>query len=555
MRERGMSLLAACAPPLSHEAMPVCRRVALTVLALLVVGTPTVSARAGEGMAAGSCVPTPTGGPTVRSPYARGPAEGAMQAAWTETELPGDNPWSYLIHIPDGVPAGPVPLVVTVHGLLGNAKQHLTQTRWVEVADRHGFVIVAPNGRRSWDNSQGSADVDFIRDVIADVRARDCIDDRRIYLTGHSNGGFMTHRFACDAGDIVAAAASYAAGDVDAFPHESPCPANGLDGAGTPVPGFAPVPIGMWHGDDDAIVSYRGGRRGLRGWLERHDCDTTAAVAEAPFGSRETFGSCTRGEFDVVFRTLAGHGHAWPDGCGGQRSTGGSVACEPEAGTGPWPQATDLTEELWTFLSTHERAMPAVAQGEPAPGPPPGPQVDDVPAWADDGIGSGIDSEATFRRDVPLAADDEGLDVALVLRVQTGGDGAGIGPSHPVCPTANPGPSTQSMAGRTAWVSAVDVSGVAHEVEVATEPFVVTMPDGTVEHLEAVHAHLDGVFDPAATVVRAWADGDALGFWWACGRPAAFFKETFAPAHPACVHAATEARACSRASHRSSAGF
>jgi poly(3-hydroxybutyrate) depolymerase len=500
------------------------------VLVALVAGLTAGVAVAAEPPA---CTNEPTGGTTVRSPYAPREVEAGLQAVWAETALPGDDPFSYLIHVPDvsTLPAGPVPVVMTIHGLLGNAKQHLTQTQWADAADREGFIVVAPNGRRSWDNSQGSADVEFVRDVIADVRMRNCVDARRIYVTGHSNGGFMTNRLACESGDLFAAAASYAGGDVDGFPQESPCTGDGLDADGAPVPGFAPVPIGMWHGDDDAIVSYQADRRNLRSWLRRDDCDTSPARRTDEFGSWETYPSCTRGGFDLVFRTLAGHGHAWPDGCGGQQSTGGTVDCTPEAGTGPWPAAADLTRELWAFLSAHVRAQPAVDQGAPSVGAPPGPQPDDAAAWAGGGLSTNIDSDPAFRRDGPLAATANELSVSLVLRVATGGDAAGIGPTHPVCPTAARGPSTQSMPDRTAGVSAEDVDGVRREVTVPTEPAVVTTADGTVEHVERVVARIPGRFDPAATVLRAWtADDDTAKFWWACGRPAAFYKETLTPA-------------------------
>lgn len=514
----------------------------VAVAALVLAGLTAPVANAIE--PASTCANTSTGGTAVRSPYAPAEVESVLQAAWAETALPGDDPYSYLIHVPDDLPAGPVPVVMTIHGLLGNAKQHLTQTHWTELADRDGFIVVAPNGRRNWDNSQGSADVEFVRDVIADVRTRDCVDDRRIYVTGHSNGGFMTHRLACESGDLFAAAASYAAGDVAGFPTESPCVADGLDSAGSPIPGFEPVPLALWHGNDDGIVDYSAGRRGLSAWLERDDCDTTPEQRADELGTWETFPACTRGNFAMVFRTLAGHGHAWPDGCGGQQSTGGTVDCEPEPGTGPWPEATDLTEELWANLSQHRRAEPAASQGGPAPGPPPGPQPDDIDDWAGGGIGTNIDSAATFRRDKPLTAADDGLDVSLVLRVATGGDAAGAGPSHPRCPTANPGPSTQSMPDRQVAVSAVGVDGVVQEVAVITEPVVVTTADGGTEHVERVSAHLDGRFDPDDTVVRARYDGDPLGFWWACGTPRTVFKETITPAPTPCLERSRRNQAC-----------
>ncbi|MDF1727278.1 MAG: polyhydroxybutyrate depolymerase, partial [Sulfitobacter sp.] len=66
---------------------------------------------------------------------------------------------------------------------------------------------VAPNGEgRTWDFWQaGPADVPFAQAVIADVAARFPVDRSRIYVSGYSYGAAMAWRFACEAGDGVAA--------------------------------------------------------------------------------------------------------------------------------------------------------------------------------------------------------------------------------------------------------------------------------------------------------------------------------------------------------------
>ena len=475
--------------------------------------------------AATPCVNEPTGGTQIRAPYLPAEAEAVLQGTWAEREQPGDAQFSYLIYVPSSVPEGAVPLVVTIHGLAGNAKQHLAQTNWQTVADENGIVVVAPNGHRRWDYDHESIDIRFVRDVIADVRARGCIDASRIYVTGHSNGGFMTHRAACDMGDLLAAGASYAAGDVSG----SPCPSDGSWPDGNTVAGWEPVPLGLWHGTNDSVVGYPAGRRGLRKWLERHDCDTTPATSNDAFGSYEIYGSCLAG-VSVSFRTLNAHGHAWPDGCGGNNSgTGGNVECEPAPGTGPFPEAVDLARELWAFLSTNRRHTPAAAQPAPALRAPAAPTTATVTEAADDGVEGGFDSEATFRRTSGLDAGPHGLRVKFVFRVAYGGDGAGLGSSHPVCPTSNPGPGTQSMEGRTVTVSAEDHSGRVVSAEVPTEPVVVTTADGTTEHVEVVRVGLPGHFHPNRTVLRASYAGDLVKFWWGCGTPPARYKETIGP--------------------------
>ena len=469
-----------------------------------------------------SCENIPTAGMEIRSPYLPDEAEGVVQSVYAQREQPADLQHSYLVYVPPTASDDPLPVVVTMHGLLGNAKQHVAQANWKDTADAHGFLLVAPNGHRSWDYTQGSVDTDYLRDVIADVRANNCVDDRRIYVSGHSMGGFMTHRVTCDLGDVFAAGASYAAGDLSNGGGCTP----GIDAEGQPISGWERMPIANWHGTDDGVIAYAGGRRGIAKWVERYDCDSTPAVSEDVFGSIELWTNCLD-DVAVQFRTFDGHGHAWPDGCGGQQSgTGGSVDCEPEPGTGPWPAPTDLTEEIWSFLSQHQRNAPAVALPPPAPDAPANRDGTIATDAVSGGVETGIDSEATFRRTSGLSVSGRGLTVSFVFRVAYDGDGAGLGASHPVCPTSNPGPGTQSVPNRIVSVSAVDRAGHTVSVNVTTEPVVVQNGDGATEHVELVHAELPGRFHPKRTVLRAHHPGDALKFWWACGTPSARYKET-----------------------------
>ena len=100
-----------------------------------------------------------------------------------------------------------------IHGYGSHASEQMTRSKWDEMADKEGFVLIDPEGvNNSWNagsccggNSQD--DVKYFRDVVAKATAELCIDKKRVYVSGHSNGGAMTHRLACEAADIFAAAA------------------------------------------------------------------------------------------------------------------------------------------------------------------------------------------------------------------------------------------------------------------------------------------------------------------------------------------------------------
>lgn len=124
---------------------------------------------------------------------------------------------SYLVHVPPGYDGTtPVPLVVDLHGFTSNAVQQRGISGMSLVSDANGFVVVHPNGaRKAWNaklccGNRGIDDVAFIRAVVDAVADEVAVDRRRVYATGLSNGGAMSHRLACDAADVFAAAAPMA---------------------------------------------------------------------------------------------------------------------------------------------------------------------------------------------------------------------------------------------------------------------------------------------------------------------------------------------------------
>ncbi len=118
-------------------------------------------------------------------------------------------------------PARPTALLLVLHGFTSSGDDierwwqlaALAEARDVLVAHPDGTVDA--NGNRFWNATDaccdsygtGVDDVGYLRAIIADVSARYAVDPGRVYVTGHSNGGYMAHRMACDAADVVAAVA------------------------------------------------------------------------------------------------------------------------------------------------------------------------------------------------------------------------------------------------------------------------------------------------------------------------------------------------------------
>lgn len=160
--------------------------------------------------------------------------------------------------VPDDLPDGPVPLVVVLHGYSGTADVQQQYFRFQDEAAVRGVILAYPDGtpdRRDlqfWNatdaccNFFGSEvdDVAYLAAVVDHVRSLHTVDPKRIFLAGHSNGGFMSYRLACDRADLFAAVVSLAGatfGDPDdCAPSE-------------------PVSIAQVHGTLDEVIAYDGG--------------------------------------------------------------------------------------------------------------------------------------------------------------------------------------------------------------------------------------------------------------------------------------------------------
>jgi polyhydroxybutyrate depolymerase len=129
---------------------------------------------------------------------------------------------SYLVYAPPNYdPARPTPLVVLLHGRPGDAAGMALISEMNEVAKRHGFIVVYPQGLdNEWNaihdimRQRGVSpqdDVAFLKRLTEDLSVDFNIDRRRMYLGGFSNGGFMTIRMACSASEYFAAFASVGA--------------------------------------------------------------------------------------------------------------------------------------------------------------------------------------------------------------------------------------------------------------------------------------------------------------------------------------------------------
>ena len=101
-------------------------------------------------------------------------------------------------------------LVINMHGIGGTAAQLRSYVRLDQVATREGFIVVYPDGlNNTWDIT-GNVDVTFISALIDSLYSQYGIDRSRVYATGFSMGGYMSHRLGCALSSKIAAIASVA---------------------------------------------------------------------------------------------------------------------------------------------------------------------------------------------------------------------------------------------------------------------------------------------------------------------------------------------------------
>ena len=190
------------------------------------------------------------------------------------------------VHVPSSYDAAaPAPLIVLLHGYTSSGAGQDTYMQVSALKDAYGFILVAPDGTREdggnrprfWNasdaccNFRGSTvdDVAYLAGLIDAVKAEYAVDDKRVYLFGHSNGGFMSYRMAHEHGGTIAAIASLAGADQSRPRPAPPEPVHVLQIHGT---ADTAIPYERGSFRDEAVP---GARDSVESWAAHNGCAVT----------------------------------------------------------------------------------------------------------------------------------------------------------------------------------------------------------------------------------------------------------------------------------------
>lgn len=254
-------------------------------------------------------------------------------------------------------PAKPgAPLVLALHGHGGDGKGMDRLSGFTAVAKREGFTVVFPDGvDDSWHDGrdygpaaeQGVDDVAFLSALIDDFVAKGA-DPRRVFVTGMSNGAFMTVTLACRIADKLAGAVAVT-GDLSVKLSKDCTPSR-------------PVPIAFVMGTKDPLVPFAGGQvarkngetlsadASARFFAAKYGCEAEPVVDALPDTSpddgthteRRRWSGC-RGGAHVELYAVENGGHTWP---GGWQYLG-------ELWIGKTAKDFSASELAWRFFTAH----------------------------------------------------------------------------------------------------------------------------------------------------------------------------------------------------------
>jgi len=237
-----------------------------------------------------------------------------------------DGIWrSYRLYIPANYSsANARPLILNMHGLGSNAFEQQYYSNFMPIADTAGFLMAYPQGLTTtvatvtstyWNVgiplTPNTNDVKFLSTLIDTISNRYSVDKNRVYATGMSLGGYMSHYLALNLSNRIAAIASVTGTIYQGV-------------YATANPGRA-VPMMQIHGTADSTVPYNGSATGIpidtlvKFWVNNNRCNPTPVHTSIPNINTADMSTATHDVYTggtngatCEFYKIEGGEHTWP---------------------------------------------------------------------------------------------------------------------------------------------------------------------------------------------------------------------------------------------------
>jgi polyhydroxybutyrate depolymerase len=197
--------------------------------------------------------------------------------------------------------SAPSPVVFALHGDGGTGRSVRAQMDLERLAQGRA-IFVYPESPGGWD-LDGSRDVVFFDSMLFAIANGLCVDLRRVFVTGFSNGAYMANQLACRRGERIRGVATHAGGG----PYETQ---GSYDDQGHLIcPGKAVAAL-VVHGLADDAVTPSEGQKSIDHWTFANRCSGGGAATSPP--SCTAHAGCAQ---PVVSCKVQGLGHAvWGEG-------------------------------------------------------------------------------------------------------------------------------------------------------------------------------------------------------------------------------------------------
>lgn len=287
------------------------------------------------------------------------PAAAAADGLQQRSINVGGDTRSYYLFAPAAKKGQALPLVIAFHGGGGGALQFAQRMKLVDMASRHGMILVVPQGEGMGGGDDGGGswnagsttptgyaernnvdDLGFVKALIGTVSAEYPVDKRRIYAVGFSKGGMMAYHAACSLKGTFSAIAVVSAT---------------LSSASCAYPkGVSVLHI---HGTDDQNVPFAGGAgeytarranwpavsKGLAFFTSGNACPAKATKSQPASDTSCATQNCGGAE-TVELCMVQGGGHGWPGAPPAQWQIRRNVHVS---------QIFNATEYIAAFLASH----------------------------------------------------------------------------------------------------------------------------------------------------------------------------------------------------------